>query len=462
MSTRNGDLRHLFDAATEELILGAILIDGDAALKQARRLTLGDFTVPAHRKIFAAILYLDGEVDVEIGSVGRRLDELGELDSIGGLTKLADLTQKAVPLTNTYLERYVNKLRTLSRERVAAQLAAKLQELLETGSGVGDDDVGGVIEELLGLREGDATDANPVESLPNPEDSAETFTYIIEPELPEGCVVGITGPSGEGKSSLATSWARNAIALGRPVLILDRENPRSVVAERMKRLEMTGSSSLRWWGGWCRVEASEPGAADVRNWVKGCRARGVPPLVIIDSLAAFDIGDENSAADMRRFMHQCRRLADLGATVLVIHHDGKSDTAKDFRGSSDFKASVDQAFHCSNLSSDGKLDRLTLRCFKSRPGFTGSIVYRYAGGKFLRDERPDAPARSVADRLTAILRQNPGIGTRKFEEEAVSQSLGRQQARDFIENGVLSGVIRRENAGANKLKHYLSTEDDSD
>ena len=444
------------------MILGAILIQGDFALEQARRLTLRDFTVRCSSKIFGAILHLDREVDVGIDSVGHRLDELGQIESVGGLSKLTYLTQKAIPLAKTYLEYYVNKIRTLTRERVAAQLAGKLEELLETGSGVGDDDVGGVIEELLKLREEDASDSNPVDTLPNPEDSAGAFTYIIDPEIPKGSVIGLTGPSGEGKSSLTTAWARDAIDAGHAVLILDRENPRSVVIDRMKRLGMTGSRLLRWWGGWCRAEASEPGAADVRNWVKACIARGVIPLVIVDSLAAFNVGDENSAADMRRFMHQCRRLADLGATVIVIHHDGKSDSAKDFRGSSDFKASVDQAFHCSNLSSDGKLDRLTLRCFKSRAGLGGSIVYRYAGGQFLRDERPGAPARSVADRLTAILRQNPGIGTRKFEEEAVSQSLGRQQARDFIENGVLSGVIRRENAGANKLKHYLSTEDDSD
>jgi hypothetical protein len=455
VSNPTNDFRHLFDVQTEELILGAILTQGNRALDHAHRLEIQDFTVIPHQKIFAAILYLNGEVEIGIDSVSYRLDELGQLENIGGLSKLLDLSRPAVPLTGTYIERYVAKLRAKTRGRSAARLTSTLNGLLQAGSGIDDDDVGGLLDELRGLRESGSNGGDLVEALPNPGDTEQPVSYIIKPELPERSVIGITGPSGEGKSSLATAWSREAIAAGRPVLILDRENPRSVVVDRMKRLGMSDNPLLRWWGGWARLEAAEPGAACVRDWVKACIARGLLPLVIVDSLAAFNVGDENSAADMRRFMHQCRRLADLGATVIVIHHDGKAETSKDFRGSSDFKASVDQAFHCSNLGSDGKLDRLTLRCFKSRFGLGGSLIYRYAGGRFLRDERPDAPARSIADRLTALLRQNPGIGARKFEEAAAKQDLGRQRARDFLANGVLGGLIRREDAGRNRFKHYL-------
>ena len=37
---------------------------------------------------------------------------------------------------------------------------------------------------------------------------------------------------------------------------------------------------------------------------------------------------------------------------------------------------IDQAFHVTNISSDGKLDRIRLRCFKSRFGLSGNLVYR--------------------------------------------------------------------------------------
>ena len=103
-------------------------------------------------------------------------------------------------------------------------------------------------------------------------------------------------------------------------------------------------------------------------------------MIVIDTLVGFFEGaDENDAAAMRSFRdRELRRLADHGATIILIHHDGKSETARDFRGSSDFKAAVDQAFHVSNIGPDGKLDRLTLRVFKSRFGYSGSLVYFYA------------------------------------------------------------------------------------
>ena len=71
----------------------------------------------------------------------------------------------------------------------------------------------------------------------------------------------------------------------------------------------------------------------VLEWVRNCEAR---PLIIIDSMSAFHGGDENSASETRAFLNQARQLADLGATPIVLHHDGKADTAKDYRGSSDF------------------------------------------------------------------------------------------------------------------------------
>jgi hypothetical protein len=141
--------------------------------------------------------------------------------------------------------------------------------------------------------------------------------------------------------------------------------------------------------------------------------------------------------------------------VIGIHHDGKAETARDFRGSSDFKASFDQAFHVSNIGCDSKLDQLKLRCFKSRYGLTDSLIYHYAAGRLVRDERHDAPARTLADQLTELLRQNPGVGTKEFEDLATKQGLGRNRARDFLSNGSMGKVIRRENAGRNQHRHYL-------
>ena len=64
------------------------------------------------------------------------------------------------------------------------------------------------------------------------------------------------------------------------------------------------------------------------------------------------------------------------------------------------------------------------------------------------------PETQPADQLTALLRCHEGIGTREFEDAAVKQGVGRQRARTFLSDGVLAGVIRRENAGRNRFRHY--------
>src|SRR5258708_30968774 len=127
-------------------------------------------------------------------------------------------------------------------------------------------------------------------------------------------------------------------------------------------------------------------------------------------------------------MHRCRRIADLGATVVLIHHDGKSEKAKDFRGSSDFKAAVDLGLHVSNFGADGRLDKLVLRPFKQRIQVGGEITYEYADGRFVRTGAAET-RQTISEQLTALLRLNPGVTARRFEELANERNLGRNRAR---------------------------------
>ena len=279
-----------------------------------------------------------------------------------------------------------------------------------------------------------------IEDLPPVPETLEPLSYLIEPVLPEGSIVGLTGDSGSGKSTVVTAWARDCIANSRPALILDRENPNGIVFKRMQHLKLANCPLLRWAGGW---NGDVPGleSAEVLEWVQACNPK---PLVVVDSLAAFLAGDENSAGDMRNFMNHARRLADLGATVVIVHHSGKADTSRVFRGSSDFKASVDQVFLVTNSSTDLKLDRLKLECCKSRYGFTGSVIYRYAGGKMLRDDQAAAPAPCAGDQLAALLFQNPRVTQSAFVELSAKAGLGRKQTRAFLKDGVVSGVIDKE------------------
>jgi RecA-family ATPase len=53
------------------------------------------------------------------------------------------------------------------------------------------------------------------------------------------------------------------------------------------------------------------------------------PLIFIDSVIAFHPGAENGSNETRRYMAQYRGLTAMGATSALLHHIGKSETARD-------------------------------------------------------------------------------------------------------------------------------------
>jgi len=193
--------------------------------------------------------------------------------------------------------------------------------------------------------------------------------WAIPGILPMSAITAITGDSGSGKTTFAMFMAGH-IASGsdflgrpcvqRPVLVLDRENSLPVVRERLTRLKIYDEPNLIIAGGWLPGLALHPGSPEVLSWTKETWPR---PVIIVDVLRAFLEGDENDSCAMRRFMSSPRRLADAGACVLLLHHTGRA--GGNYRGSSDFKASVDVAYTLHN-SSTNRLDRLVLRAFKQR------------------------------------------------------------------------------------------------
>lgn len=280
--------------------------------------------------------------------------------------------------------------------------------------------------------------------------AAGKINYLEKPVLVEGAITGLTGDAGCGKSSLVSAIARRVHAADRPVLILDRENPKVVVEDRFKRLRMSDNETFIVWGGWTGEEAPQPGSPIVLEWVQQC---AMPPLIIIDSKSAFQEGDENAAGDTRSFLNQARQLTYLGATIVVLHHDGKAETAKDYRGSSDFKAALDIAFHVSNHGDDGRLDKLVLRCYKSRFGFGGELVYDYADGNLMQRQEAGAVSQTVAEQLTVLLRLNPGVNGSQFKKLATERSIPAKRAEQFLHGGILAKTVAYE-SGKRRERFY--------
>jgi len=87
--------------------------------------------------------------------------------------------------------------------------------------------------------------------------------------------------------------------------------------------------------------------------------------------------------------------------VIVVHHAGKADSAKQYRGSSDIKASVDCAYHLASKEA-GRLRSLILTPFKQREGNAGPIGIEYRDGAFAECGKTNR------DIIEGLIRQKPG------------------------------------------------------
>jgi hypothetical protein len=174
------------------------------------------------------------------------------------------------------------------------------------------------------------------------------LTWLVPDFLVEGSVNYVAAETGTGKSWLSLYLA-GAVAHGRDVfgkpaktrkvLYVDGENPAYTVKGRLNYLGIPETDNLKVWGGWQSEAPPRPDHPLVQKF-----AEAEKPLLIWDSLVEFHTGEEQSATDTRRYMKQYRKLANLGATVFLLHHTGKAESAQEFRGSSDIKAAVDMSF----------------------------------------------------------------------------------------------------------------------
>lgn len=109
-------------------------------------------------------------------------------------------------------------------------------------------------------------------------------------------------------------------------------------------------------------------------------------------------------------MKHFRALANLGATVIILHHTGKTATSQDYRGSSDIKAAVDMAYCVEPEFKLGYIHRLTLRNFKGRfaPGRHLGLEFVAKKGFFGCEVPEQATAADPMQTIIEIVAANPG------------------------------------------------------
>jgi hypothetical protein len=176
---------------------------------------------------------------------------------------------------------------------------------------------------------------------------------LIESWLDQGTLAVMYGDSNAGKTFVALDMAFH-IAAGRPWMGCDVEQGDVVyvaaesglsVQKRIMALRLRHGivGDVPLWVVPCPVDLLDPeadtqGLIDLVRETTGGRAR----LVVIDTLSrAMAGGNENASEDMSSFVRNCDRIrVAVGATVLIVHHNGK-DASKGARGHSSLRAATD-------------------------------------------------------------------------------------------------------------------------
>jgi hypothetical protein len=166
-------------------------------------------------------------------------------------------------------------------------------------------------------------------------------------------------------------------------------------------------------------------------------ARAYKPVIYIDPLNAFHSREENSATQMREVTNFVKQLRWAGATVVIIHHQGKAGVEgpkSPFRGSSELSAACDIGFLVEKRE-DGEDAILTVRSFKNRYGLPikHRMKFDSKAGLFIPlDANKCGEATAGQAAVNAIVKattENPGAGV---DEIQTATGIPKRKLRELL------------------------------
>ncbi len=466
----------------ERAVLGAVLLN-PAHWPQIAVLRPGDFLLDAHRKIFGRMLDLaESSIPIDTVTLVNELDRRKELQAVGDVGYISSLMDGLPDRPLDSVERYVVEVLSYAGFRHIGQAADSIRQQADDPAATIADLRRKLIEaarEAARYEAEHATRISRIEDIPCPFTCPSDETcWVVHGLIPASGITIIAGEAGSGKTWLALTLARAMTFgddfLGRrtqknKALYLDRENPLSLIRDRLQLL-FGGASEFRPWGLWC---SDEPPMIGDPRLLEFARKR---PVLIIDSMIRFHSADENSATQMAPVMASLRELSTVGASVIVLHHKPKSETSS-YRGSSDIVAGADAAF--SLAKHDGLL---VLRTIKNRFGVevTVKIQPDFVAGTFAVLASPQEEHGSEVNLLSDIIRSSPGSTQNEvikkcgFQRRRAIELLHRHDGRQWclqkganrslryfpkqvVPTGNLVGSARNPHAGAPESSSYVDS-----
>jgi len=293
------------------------------------------------------------------------------------------------------------------------------------------------------LRGSEPSGIFSLDSLPSVWTFDASTEWLVEGLIPSGGLTLITGDSGVGKSTLALALA-GAVAHGqrfldhatveKPALYVDGENPLSVCRERLDRLGIEQTTALTVWGGWNDPSPEGPNNLSVIEWAR--KHRG---LIVYDSLIQFHPGSEQDASETRRYLKHFRNLAHMGAALVVLANTGKGENSKHYRGSSDIKAAVDQAFCLESVGDTSEGTRtLRLTPFKCRivPVEPLRIEFHESGFRLI-----EGKSKTNRETVEQVIAANPNRTGKEIVSLARAVGVAKNRAEALLMEGAREGWL---------------------
>lgn len=264
-----------------------------------------------------------------------------------------------------------------------------------------------------------------------------------------GCLVKrainvFVAQSGSGKSLLAFCLAWNETKSGnfKHTFYFDLDNPANVYKDRYSNFEVLENFVYISELDLVTILESFPGTTPREKALKMLDDLSNDPeiensLVIIDSLQSFC--DYNDLKELKGFFDICRRLARVGATVLILHHKSAKQESPSFKGLSYIKDSADVMWEVvPNRTKAGIVSSIILTCAKNRSiisfnNFTVSFntdtgIVSYDQNVLLEDELP------LKDAILTILKGQDAIKQSELVELTKERvNAGEKRIRSVIE-----------------------------
>lgn len=322
-----------------------------------------------------------------------------------------------------------------------------------------------------------ALDARPVwERLPRFDPSRVPETrWLIENFLAERSVQLAFGEAGTFKTTLML-YAAKAISSGekflgmktrqRRVLILDFENPASVIKDRSRDigLELPENENLIIFDRFSVGAVPRPGDKLLEDLVRQCVAEtGHGPWLVFDSWASLlkpGQGGE-STGQIAPIYAKIRKLVDLGATVTILDHAKKYEEGIVY-GGADKEAKSDSIHNFRTFpnksNSQSQIVTVESRLKRFAPSGEGTFAFEVATHKDEKGtwhlsgiSRVENPTELIAQRnieiLRDVIRDNPDAGQQEIGELAAKlMGISRESAIGILKANISKHWVRTRGA----------------